>query len=149
LVDVGASTQVSVTILIPPSSAGRARLCPANTYGPASLTLHGTVRDSASGAPARNARVTARWVGSGLRTDAQLSVTFQERATVTDSTGKYVFCGLPSDRRLMMSADEGAAYTTAKLLALEPVSQNIRMYDMRIWGGKRASAESGAGGSKH
>jgi hypothetical protein len=131
-VDVTASTQISVTVVVPPSSSGRARLCPDAGDNARSLTLHGTVLDSVTGAPVRGARVVASWVSGGVRTDAQLSVTFQDRVAETDTTGRYVLCGLPMDRRLVMSATVGRARRTAYKSDLEPTQQNIRMYDMRI-----------------
>ena len=134
-IDVSASTQVSVTVVVPPSSSGRPRLCPDARDNTGALTLHGTVLDSVSGAPVQGARVLASWVSGGLRTDEQLSVTLQDRAADTDSAGQYVLCGLPPDKRLRVSATEVRTHKMLYKSDIEPASQNIRMLDMRVVSG--------------
>jgi hypothetical protein len=104
---VGASTLQTVTIAIPSAEEGRTALCSAN---PLSTTIvHGFVTDSATGKRVAGARVEAYWVSGTTRNImGGLSASTHERITLTDSNGKYVFCGLEATTRLLLTASLGS-----------------------------------------
>jgi hypothetical protein len=103
---VGASTLQTVTIAIPSAEEGRAALCPAN---PSSTTIvHGFVTDSATGQRIAGAHVEAYWLSGATRNIGGLSASAHQRMTLTDSNGKYVFCGMEPTSRLLLTASLGS-----------------------------------------
>jgi Carboxypeptidase regulatory-like domain len=103
---VGASTVQAVTIAIPSAEEGRAALCPAN---PSYTTIvHGFVTDSATGHRVAGARVEAYWLSGATRNIGGLSASAHQRVTLTDSNGKYVFCGMDPTSRLLLTASLGS-----------------------------------------
>jgi hypothetical protein len=103
---IGASTLQAVTIAIPSAEEGRAALCSAN---PSSTTIvHGFVTDSATGQRVVGAHVEAYWLSGATRNVGGLSASAHQRVTLTDSNGKYVFCGMEPTSRLLLTASLGS-----------------------------------------
>lgn len=103
---IGASTLQTVTITIPSAEEGRAALCSAtNSSTP---IVHGFVTDSATGQRITGARVEAYWLSGTTRNIGGLAASAHQRVTLTDSSGKYVFCGLEPTTRLLLSASLGS-----------------------------------------
>jgi hypothetical protein len=104
---VGANTLQTVTIAIPSAEEGRAALCSLNPS--ATTIVHGFVTDSATGQRVAGARVEAYWLSGTTRNIiGGLSASAHERITLTDSSGKYVFCGLEATTRLLLTASLGS-----------------------------------------
>jgi hypothetical protein len=102
---VAASTLQTVTIAIPSPEEGRAALCSAN---PTSTTIvHGFVTDGETGQRVVGARVEADWLSGATRNIGGLSASAHQRVTLTDSNGKYVFCGMEPTSRLLLTASLG------------------------------------------
>jgi hypothetical protein len=103
---IGASTTQTVTIAIPSANEGRAALCPAKPSSAA--IIHGFVTDGASGQRVAGAHVEAYWLSGATRNIGGLSASAHQRVTLTDSNGKYVFCGMEPTSRLLLSASLGS-----------------------------------------
>jgi carboxypeptidase family protein len=103
---ISASTLQSVTIAIPSAEEGRAALCSATN--PSSIVVHGFVTDSATRQRIAGARVESYWLSGTTRNIGGLSASAHQRVTVTDSSGKYVFCGMEPTTRLLLSASLGS-----------------------------------------
>jgi hypothetical protein len=103
---IGASTLQTVTITIPSAEEGRAALCSATNSS--TTIVHGLVTDSATGQHITGARVEAYWLSGTTRNIGGLTTSAHQRVTLTDSSGKYVFCGMESTTRLLLSASLGS-----------------------------------------
>ena len=103
---VGASTLQAVTIAIPSPEEGRAALC--STNPPSTTIVHGFVTDSATGQRVAGAHVEAYWLSGTTRNIGGLSASAHQRVTLTDSNGKYVFCGMEPTSRLLLTASLGS-----------------------------------------
>jgi len=103
---ISASTLQTVTITIPSVEEGRAALC--STANPSTTIVHGFVTDSATGRPITGARVEAYWLSGTTRNIGGLSASAHQRVTLTDSNGKYVFCGMEPTTRLLLTASLGS-----------------------------------------
>lgn len=102
---IGASTLQTVTITIPSPEEGRAALCSASNSS--TTIVHGFVTDSATGQHVTGARVEAYWLSGTTRNIGGLAASAHQRVTLTDSSGKYVFCGMEPTTRLLLSASVG------------------------------------------
>jgi len=103
---IGPNTQQTVTIAVPSAEEGRAALCPEGNSRDA-IIVHGVVTDSTTGQPAIGARVDAYWLTEAVRSTRGLSANAHERITLTDRSGKYVFCGMQPTTRLLLTASVG------------------------------------------
>jgi hypothetical protein len=103
---IGASTLQTVTITIPSADEGRAALCSATNSS--TTIVHGFVTDSATGQHITGARVEAYWLSGTTRNIGGLTTSAHQRVTLTDSSGKYVFCGMEPTTRLLLSASLGS-----------------------------------------
>ncbi len=103
---ISPNTQQTVTITVPSAEEGRAALCPAKNSADA-IIVHGLVTDSATGQPAIGARVDAYWLTGAMRSTIGLSASAHERVTLTDRSGKYVFCRMEPTTRLLLTASLG------------------------------------------
>jgi hypothetical protein len=101
-----ASTLQTVTIAIPSAEEGRAALCSAK--GSPTAIVHGFVTDSATGQRVAGAHVEAYWLSGATRNIGGLSASAHQRVTLTDSDGKYVFCGMEPTSRLLLTASLGS-----------------------------------------
>jgi hypothetical protein len=127
---VGERTAVTVTVTVPPPSAGISALCP-DGIPPGSVGLHGSVRDGVTGLPVPGARVRGYWLSNTIYNDAGVSTTQRERITTTDANGRYAFCNLEPTPRLLMTAVLGARHSL-RTPALQMRPGGFRMYDMVI-----------------
>jgi hypothetical protein len=103
---VDASTSQAVTIAIPSAEEGRAALCSANPSS--TIIVHGFVTDSATGRRVAGAHVEAYWLSGTTRNIGGLSASVHQRVTLTDSNGRYVFCGMEPTSRLLLTASLGS-----------------------------------------
>jgi hypothetical protein len=104
---IGAGTLQAVTITIPSAEEGRAALCSATNSS--TTIIHGIVSDSATGQRITGARVEAYWLSGTTRNiGGGLASSVHQRVTLTDSSGKYVFCGMEPTTRLLVSASLGS-----------------------------------------
>jgi hypothetical protein len=103
---IGASTLQTVTITTPSAEEGRAALCSATNSS--ATIIHGFVTDSATAQRITGARVEAYWLSGTIRNiGGGLASSVHQRVTLTDSSGKYVFCGMEPTTRLLLSASLG------------------------------------------
>lgn len=91
--DVRPAGELSLVAVLPSRALSIARLC-GDASGRGSRTVHGTVRDAATGQPVAGALVTASWFS--ITGGGALDVTrATRRYATTDSAGRYVLCELP------------------------------------------------------
>jgi hypothetical protein len=128
-VRVGASTLQTVTIAIPSAEEGRAALC----SGKASSTaiVHGFVTDSATGQRVAGAHVEAYWLSGATRNIGGLSASAHQRVTLTDTNGKYVFCGLEPTSRLLLSASLGSR-KSPRAPSITIVAGDMRLANLQL-----------------
>jgi len=88
--------ELTLTTTVPPSQIGSA--CPAQR--PDQRIVHGAVRDSASGSPLSSVSVRMTWIARASVSAARFVSEASEAAVITDTTGRYILCGLPGDRIL-------------------------------------------------
>ena len=126
---VGASTLQTVTIAIPSAEEGRAALCSAN---PSSTTIvHGFVADSATGQRVAGARVEAYWLSGATRNIGGLSASAHQRVTLTDSNGKYVFCGMEPTSRLLLTASLGSR-KSPRVPSITIAAGDVRLANLQL-----------------
>jgi hypothetical protein len=127
---VGERAVVTVTVTVPPPSAGISALCPGGIQ-PGSVGLYGSVRDDVTGLPVPGVRVRGYWLSNTIYNDAGVSTTQRERITTTDANGRYAFCDLEPTPRLLMTAALGVRHSL-RTPALQMRPAEFRMYDMVI-----------------
>jgi hypothetical protein len=126
---VGASTLQTVTIAIPSAEEGRAALCSAK---PSSTTIvHGFVTDSATGQRVAGAHVEAYWLSGATRNIGGLSASAHQRVTLTDSNGKYVFCGMEPTSRLLLTASLGSR-KSPRIPSITIAAGDMRFADLHL-----------------
>jgi hypothetical protein len=131
-VRVSSGSEQTLTITVPSPEEGRAALCPSAKAGFA--VVHGTVTDSASGAPIAGARVHAYWLTGAVRTGGNgggLAASANESVTFSDASGKYAFCEIEPTTRLLLSASVGTR-KTQRHPSLTIGAGGIRLADLQI-----------------
>ena len=129
---------LSVHVVSPGPTEALAALCPAGIPEGA-MALHGTVRDSATGARVARARVVVAWVGESGLDARDVASRERERIAFTDHAGRYVLCALPAARPLELSASRGAVRSPRAALA--PSAERIRMRDLVVSAARAARRE--------
>jgi hypothetical protein len=124
-VEVKPGSRFSVSVATVSAGARLASLCPAGNPLGGPVALHGTVRDGATGRPLAGARVAVEWLTDTRTTGKGITGTRQGRVAFTDSAGRYLVCGLPSDQQVVIRASSGARQ--GKPLSLEGSGETIRM----------------------
>ncbi len=94
--------QLTLTTTVPPSEINRA--CPAQQ--PEQRIVHGAIRDSVTGSALSSVSVRMTWIARASESGSRFVVQASEVAAVTDNTGHYVLCGLPTDRILTATITE-------------------------------------------
>lgn len=126
---IGASTVQTVTIAIPSAEEGRAALCSANRSSTA--IVHGFVTDSATGQRVGGAHVEAYWLSGATRNIGGLSASAHQRVTLTDSNGKYVFCGMEPTSRLLLTASLGSR-KSPRTPSITIVAGDMRLANLQL-----------------
>ena len=107
---IAAGHEVTLTITVPPSGVGRA----CAVMQPGQRAVHGIIRDSTSDRPLSAVSVRASWIASVSSSAHAFSARSLERAVATDSSGRYILCGLPADRVLTVTVT-GAGLRPGKI----------------------------------
>lgn len=115
-----------VRLTIPPERVIVTQLCPDTAAAADSYVLHGTVRDRVTRSPVSGAQVRVSWqevkgwtAGMPIAVQGRLRpfILGERGATVgTDSLGRYLVCGVPSGRRVTVTAAQGRVGQTASLV---------------------------------
>ena len=93
--------------------------------------VRGSVTDSLTGAPAIDALVTVLWNRPEVVARRTAVVSERHAVTRTDSAGRYVICGLPSEVRLTVEAAAAGRRSAAKPLLLL-ASGDLAVHDLAI-----------------
>ncbi len=88
-----------------------AAVCPAGREPSGDRAIIGVIRNALSGAPVAGARVIGWWqriTGGGRAGLESLTAQVHEASTESDSAGRYVLCGLPNNRSIILQAVVGS-----------------------------------------
>ncbi|GIW50959.1 MAG: hypothetical protein KatS3mg081_0314 [Gemmatimonadales bacterium] len=135
-----------IRLSIPAESVLVRELCPDTAGMKETFVLHGVVRDPASRAAVPGAEVRASWQdirgwvpGMPIVVEGRLRPLIVREpwaATVTDSLGRYLLCGLPFERGITVTAQQAR---TAAHITVSHERTGVRVgeawtpYDGRIW----------------
>lgn len=99
-----------VELAVPSMATVLRAACPDSALGDGRGLAMGVVRDAATSAPIPGVRVVFMWTGINVGGSSVLKVP-RAASTVTDSSGVYRLCGLPSDTRVTAQARQGTRHT--------------------------------------
>ncbi|HSU96553.1 MAG TPA: carboxypeptidase-like regulatory domain-containing protein, partial [Gemmatimonadaceae bacterium] len=100
--------ELTLVTTMPPSDIERA----CRSQQPDQRAVHGVVRDGTSGTPLSAVSVRMTWVPRASLRVIGFVAQLSDASTVTDSTGRYVLCGLPVDRALTATMTEAGGSPT-------------------------------------
>ena len=104
-VAVGADEPTRVLLGIPSGTTLRARACPVVTLPPGTGALTGRVWDARDELPLRGVSLAVRWSETTVDPATLRAETLQQGAEVrTDSLGRFLVCGVPTDTYLDLRA---------------------------------------------
>lgn len=117
-IEVGEETTVTLPLATPSLAVLHQRLCGA-TIEEATTVLFGLIRAAEDDAPLADAEARAHWyeivVGQGGGSQLQRALTAR-----TDSTGRYLLCGVPTDIALTLVASRDSQVTGPLHLEIAP-----------------------------
>lgn len=118
LIEVGEETTVTLPLATPSLAVVHQRLCGA-AIEEATTVLFGLVRAAEDDAPLADAEARAHWyeivVGQGRANQVERAVSAR-----TDSTGRYLLCGVPTDIALTLVASRETQVTGPLHLEITP-----------------------------
>ncbi|MBT8396901.1 MAG: carboxypeptidase regulatory-like domain-containing protein, partial [Gemmatimonadetes bacterium] len=110
-VSISPGVATTVTLGIPAAGADLATTCSAEELESGRSAVIGFVRDASTEEPIPGAAVKVSWSSFEGRLESGLVERIRELQTTTDSTGRYVACGVPPDTRLTVRAVVGEMET--------------------------------------
>jgi len=109
-VELVRDTVTEVAFAVPHVRSSARRLCGRIADDPAYRTIFGFVRQAGSGAPTRDASVTAIWQAidiSGRDEGARLTVSNNSKTVASDDLGFFTICGIPAGAPVRLKAEKG------------------------------------------
>lgn len=105
-IHISPAMRQTLLTVVPSAAVVATRLCP-HDDGPQVMLVHGTVRDSGDGRAVPGARIMISHFDYS-EVPRHLIVATQDRTVMTGPDGRYIVCGLPHARELLVRARVGA-----------------------------------------
>lgn len=115
---VGPDSSSTIVLAVPAAESIIRATCPAQSGGKASSAIIGHVNDPETLQPVVGAEVTAVWDEIEVSGKSDFRRTPRSARAVTNKSGAYVLCGLPSSLRATLQARLGLAVTAEIPIAL-------------------------------